>query len=150
MSSPFVDKGHEKSRNIQVSRPLLEWCGRHVVVLAQDKPSRQLVLNGFSRGAPKQRILRWPHRCQNRDRGCPPTNQSSMSCGTRTKLQKARMPICEAGLCVGALLTSVLVSTDGHKVTLHLRRRGLTPVIVIIGWAVFGMSIVTASHKRQQ
>ena len=36
----------------------------------QEKPSRHLVLNGFSRGAPRQWIHRWPQRCQNCHRGC--------------------------------------------------------------------------------
>ena len=45
----------------------------------QDKPSRQLVLNGFSRGAPKLWIHRWPQRYQNRDRGC-----TEVMCSTRS------------------------------------------------------------------
>ena len=47
MSSPRVDKGHIIFQNIQVSRPLLELCGRHVVVLRmkvpQIAPFRQIV-----------------------------------------------------------------------------------------------------------
>ena len=49
ISSPRVDRGHKFSRNIQVSRPLLELRGRHVVVLQMKVPQvalvRQLVDN---------------------------------------------------------------------------------------------------------
>ena len=40
----------------------------------------QLVLNGFSRGAPRQRIHRWPQRHQNRDRGCLEVTHSTRGC----------------------------------------------------------------------
>ena len=40
------------------------WIGQ------QDKPSRHLVLNGSSRGVPKQWIHRWLQRCQNCLREC--------------------------------------------------------------------------------
>ena len=59
----------------------------------QDKPSRQWVLNGFSRGVPKQWIHRWPQRCRNFYRGCP-----EVACSTRnaysTKKWRLRTVIC--------------------------------------------------------
>ena len=49
MSSPRTDNGHKLSKNVQVSRPLLELCGTHVVVLQMKVPQvalvRQLVNN---------------------------------------------------------------------------------------------------------
>ena len=52
------------------------WASR---IGLQDKPSRQLVLNGSSRGAPKQWIHRWPQRCQNRHWGCSEVTYSTES-----------------------------------------------------------------------
>ena len=43
MSSPRVDRGHQFSRHIQVSRPLLDLCGGHVIMLQMDVPQVALL-----------------------------------------------------------------------------------------------------------
>ena len=47
MSSPRAGRGRKKSRNVQASRPLLELCGGHVIMLQVELPQvalfRQLV-----------------------------------------------------------------------------------------------------------
>ena len=45
----------------------------------QDKPSRQLVLNGFSRRVPKQWIHRWQRRCQSCLPECPAVSYSTQA-----------------------------------------------------------------------
>ena len=36
MSSPRLDRGHQFSKNIQVSRPLLELSGRHLTMFQME------------------------------------------------------------------------------------------------------------------
>ena len=59
-------------------------------IVPQDNPSRQWVLNGFSRGAPRQWIHRWPQRCQNRHRGCPEATCSTGSAQSAKKMTSNR------------------------------------------------------------
>ena len=43
MSSPLVDKGHNFYKSIQVSRSLLELCGRHAMMFQVKVPQVALV-----------------------------------------------------------------------------------------------------------
>ena len=62
------------------TQPIVHSRGSHALLKnrigLQDTLSRQLVLNGFSRGALRQWTHRWPQRCQNRHRGYPEATYS--------------------------------------------------------------------------
>ena len=67
-------------------------CGAEKVELRyRTKPSRQLVLNAFSTGAPKQWIHRWPQRCRNCHRGCP-GESTAINLHIRQKNDDERLP----------------------------------------------------------
>ena len=87
----------------------------------QDQPSRQLVLNGSSRGVLKQEIHHWPHKCRNFHRGClEATNNTGSTYSVRNHVE-------ERPYAMKFFLQLPMGSRDGSIVSLSPKTHGTGP-----------------------